>query len=112
MSGRFEAARWDLFIQQGSTWARTLVFSEPIDFLQFRGQIRRFHEDPDVLVSFSFEIVDEKTVAVSLTAAQTAALPPYEFVYDMELFTEGDALVTRFVEGAVRVSPEVTRPAA
>ena len=46
---------------------------------------------------------------ISLTAAQTAAISPGKYFYDVEIFTSGDAVVTRLIQGSVVVTPEVTR---
>lgn len=103
------AGRWDTEIQQGSTFARTLRFDVDVTGLQFRGQIRRDHAAAQVLGEYTFESVDPQTVVVSLSAAETAGLPPGRLVHDLEVFTAGDAYVVRVLEGKVRVTPEVTR---
>jgi hypothetical protein len=103
------AGRWDPLIQQGSSFARTLRFGFEITGYQFRGQIRRSHDDAEVLASYAFAPVDESRVTVLLTAAQTAALPAERLVHDIEIFTAADAFVARVIEGRVRVTPEVTR---
>ncbi len=109
MMGARQAGRWDLVIQQGSTFARTLEFNTDVSGLSFRGQLRRDHASYVVLASFTFEPIDAHTVAVSLSAAETAALPAQRLVHDIEVFTTGDEHVVRLLEGRVRVTPEVTR---
>ncbi|WP_019558480.1 hypothetical protein [Thioalkalivibrio sp. ALE12] len=104
------AARWNIEIQQGSTWARTLNFGEtPIDSLEFRGQIRRTHDDPEVLAEFSFENLGDNRLAVSLDPASTEAIPAGRHVFDIEAYTTEDEFVARLLEGRADVSPEVTR---
>jgi len=48
------------------------------------------------------------TVALGLTATQTANLVPGRYVYDVEVVS-GANVVSRIIEGIVTVTPEVTR---
>ena len=105
-------ATWDITIDQGSSWLRTLTFDQPLTGLSARGQIRRAHSAADVLASFTASVVDENTLALSLSAATTATLPlttSTRWVYDIELHNGDDSYVERIVEGSVTVTPEVTR---
>lgn len=104
-----QAARWDILIQQGSTFLRVLEFDVDISDAHFRGQIRRSHADPAVLGEFTFEPISEFSVALRMTAEETEALPAERLVHDIEVFTQDDIYVARILEGAVRVTPEVTR---
>lgn len=105
-----KAARWDLFVQQGSTWGRVLNFhGTPIDNVEFRGQIRRSHADPTVLATLAFTKLADNRLHIYLTAAETAALPAERMVHDIEVHTLADAWVARLFEGRVTVTPEVTR---
>jgi len=101
---------WDILVQQGSTFERTMDF-EGLDLagLSLRGEIRREHRAAEVLAEFSFEVELPNTVTVTLTPAQTALLPPGRLVHDIELFTPADQFVARVLEGRVTVTPEVTR---
>ena len=45
---------------------------------------------------------------MSLTAAQTAALKPGRYVYDLEL-TKADTTISRIIEGVITIRPEVTK---
>jgi hypothetical protein len=104
-----QAARWDVTVQQGSTWGRALNFGDAsIANVEFRGQIRRDHDDSAALASFTFS-KSGNVLSVSLTAAQTTALPAERLVYDIEAYTALDAFVARLFEGRVTVTPEVTR---
>lgn len=105
------AARWDIHIQQGSTFLRTLDFGEDVDLssFSFRGQIRRAHADPAVLGELAVTALSERLVEVRLTPEQSAALPAGRLVYDIEMHTADDAWVARILEGSANVTPEVTR---
>ena len=48
------------------------------------------------------------TITLTRTAAQTAALTPGRYVYDLELESAG-GVVTRLVEGELTIHAEVTR---
>ena len=47
-------------------------------------------------------------IIMSLTAAQTAALKPGRYVYDLEL-TKADTTISRIIEGVITIRPEVTK---
>lgn len=47
-------------------------------------------------------------VALTLTAAQTAALDAERYVYDLEITKTASGDVTRVIEGIINVSPQVT----
>jgi hypothetical protein len=110
-----QAARWDLLIQQGSSFERVLNFGATSTAdVSFRGHIRRSHDDPCVLAEFVFTDLgpDEnghERLKVSLTPAQTELLPAERLVFDIEAFTADESVVTRLFEGRVTVTPEATR---
>lgn len=122
------ASSFDLEIDQGSSFYRKLILQDedevPVDLTgsTFRGQIRRFPGDIALLAQFTCTVLDQTTnegeVEVTLTAAQTAALPTgrqgvpqrrdQTYAYDIErVFTDGT--VQRVMQGLVTMSPEVTR---
>ena len=47
-------------------------------------------------------------VALSMTAAQTAALDAERYVYDVEVTNNTSNVVTRVIEGIITVRPNVT----
>ena len=47
-------------------------------------------------------------VALSLTAAQSAALDAERYVYDVEITQTSTGVVTRVIEGLITVRPNVT----
>lgn len=87
----------------------------------FRGQIRRTASDPNIVANFTFTLLDQVTntgrVEVYLSATTTSAidlndsLKPQRTLtimsYDIESVYSGR--VTRWLEGTVVFSPEVTR---
>ncbi|MFO8008709.1 MAG: hypothetical protein R6V05_13340 [Candidatus Brocadiia bacterium] len=105
-----EAVRWDVTIQQGSTFVRTMdLVGLDLTGLEFRGQIRREHEDTEVLADYTFEVTGTNTLTVSLTDEETEELPAERLVHDIELVRISPPFVARILEGTVRVTPEVTK---
>lgn len=84
-----------------------------------RAQIRKKHASATATIDFTCTVLAPATdgkVRLLLTAAQTATIPAGESInvtksqyqYDLEIVDENGA-VTRIIDGAVYVSPEVTR---
>ena len=48
-------------------------------------------------------------VTVSLTATQTAAVSPGNYVYDVEYTQSGGTIVERLAEGIITISAEATK---
>ena len=106
------AERWDVLIQQGSTFKRSLEF-EGLDLSLFslRGQIRRAHAAPTALAEYEFELEGTNVLHISLPDSVTEALPEGRLVHDVEIYVDepGHQFVARVLEGNVTVTPEVTR---
>lgn len=116
------ATKLNLAIDQGSDWAKHLVWlddqtpAQPINLTGFtaRMQIRANAEAADTLAELTTE--DGRitlggvagTIDLSLPHAVTDLLPKGKWVYDLELVSAG-GLVTRLVQGSVKVSRNVTR---
>lgn len=120
--------QYDICIEQGATFERTLTIKDsngvPLDITgwEFTGQIRKTYSDPDVVVSFSFDVLDQTTetgkVKMFLSADDTESIPvtpatglsfkPTLYVYGVEA-KKPDDFVYRFLQGVASVSPEVTR---
>lgn len=113
------AGRYDIEIEQGATWSRTITVEDPagtpIDLTGYsaRMQVRSSYDAETPLLSISsadggVEITPlTGTLELSATAAQTAAMPAGIHVYDLELVIGGT--VDRLLSGRARVYPEVTR---
>ena len=112
------AAQYDLVIEQGTTFARTVTVKENggvknLTGYVARAQIRRSHDSTAILQTIAVTITDaiNGTVTLGITAALTAALSPDQSaVWDMEIDDQaGTPVVTRVLEGRVEIRPEVTR---
>ena len=117
------ADTYDLTIDQGADWFWTVTWkvgstaksSAPKNTTGFtaRMQVRaKFNSSTAALnlTSSNGGIVVSSNGVFSLhvTAAQTAAIPPGKYVYDVEAVAPG-GVVTKLARGTVRVVAEVTR---
>lgn len=103
----------NLYIDQGSDFSFSVDLATEgasVNLTEYssRGQIRKSYTS-STATDFSITIDDLDTLSASLTAAQTSALKPGRYVYDIEILS-GDAtpIVTRVVEGQIVVTPRVT----
>ena len=103
----------NLFIDQGSDFNFSVDLATEGASVNLAGysarcQIRKSYTS-STATDFSITINDSDTLSASLTAAQTGALKPGRYVYDIEILS-GDAtpIVTRVVEGQIDVTPRVT----
>lgn len=105
-----------LKIRQGATFQQTFVFKQmdgvPVDLTGYgiRSQIRKTPSSTTKVIDISASIPAplEGKIELSLTDTQTTALPAGVYVYDVELYVIGGN-VERVLEGAITVTPEVTR---
>jgi hypothetical protein len=114
------AARYDIVCEQGASFVRTLVWLDENEVpIQLNGYTARMHIRPTVTSSTLLaELTTENGgitlqpttggIGLTLTAAQTNALPARKAVYDLEL-ESADGFVVRLVEGAFTINPQVTR---
>lgn len=123
------AGVYDILVEQGATFLMTLTFKgsdgEPLDLtdLSFRGKIKKAFTDTVSQAEFTFNVLDQTEddtkgkVEVTLDATVTAAIdaPAKKnirtdtmMVYDIES-EDLEGVVVRWLQGDVRVSPEVTK---
>ena len=114
------AGKYTITVEQGATWTRTITVTDDgsarnLTGYDIRMHVRAGYGSAETLLEL--EIGDGITISdapngvfeLLLTAAQTAALPAISGArYDLEL-EDGAGVVTRLLEGAFTVSPEVTR---
>lgn len=127
------AASYDIKIDQGSDFFMTLTFKDAngdrldLTSFVFDGQIRAQFSNPVILAQFDFTLLDQSValtkgqVLVSLSGEDSTALmvpalplspnstsrPITKFIYDIE--TDVGGITKRWLQGAVLLSPEVTR---
>jgi hypothetical protein len=108
------ATKANIVVDQGTTFSTTISLTDdngdPIDLTGYTGRSQmRKHYTSSNSQSFTVSLNStEGTVALSLTAAQTANLTAGRYVYDVEVVS-GANVVSRIIEGIVTVTPEVTR---
>ena len=106
------AGRWDLRIEQGSTFMQLFTVSEPADWTwdgwSARSQIRSAPaDDGDLLLNLTpYLTVLGPAVRLAIPAAQTEALTR-NGVWDLEMVN--GSTVVRILQGRAVISPEVTR---
>jgi hypothetical protein len=114
------AGIYDMFCEQGATFKSTLSWQDesesPVDLTGYlaRMQVRPSVKSTDLVVELTTEnsriVLYPETgrIELSLSAGLTETLPAKKCVYDLELVAPSGE-VTRLLQGAFTVSPEVTR---
>ena len=107
-----------LVIPQGTTWEKRWHITDPetgvsrdLSEWSARGQIRADHSASVVLYEWTGDAITcdvDGDVTITVTPAESSAWAWRDGVYDVEL-VDPTGRVVRIAQGAVRVSPEVTR---
>jgi hypothetical protein len=111
------AAEYNIPIDQGSDWTVELVVSEDGVVKDITGYLARAQMRPkknSATISATF-VCDVHTpvlgkLSMSLPNAISTALTAAVYYYDLEIYTAGDAQVTRLIKGKVTLDGEVTKP--
>jgi len=115
------AGIWNPIIEQGITWVRVITWTDsddiPVNITGYtvRMQIRENADDEETIVDIS---TTEGSIAlttpasgiftITLSATVTATLTFNRAIYDIEMVAPAGT-VTRLLQGAVRLSKEITR---
>jgi hypothetical protein len=111
---------FDITINQGATFELTITWKDSagtaINLTGYtaRMQVRETYSSTSSIVSLTSSSGitlggSAGTIAIVISATTTAALTaPFSGVYDLELANAG-GVVTRLLQGAATVTPEVTR---
>jgi len=110
------AARYNLVIDQGSDFAINFTVKDNgsvknLTGYSARAQMRTSKSATGVAATFTCTIPTPTngTVTMSLPNATSSGMAAGTYVYDLEIFTSGDATVTRLIQGSVDLTQEVTR---
>lgn len=121
------AGIYNFTIEQGSTLVKQFTYKDAagtvvdLDGYAVRMQIRETIDAPSFIGSFTQESNEglaimqtvsssvSGTIQLTITAAQTKAYSFTTAVYDIEIEHTGSGTVTRLLQGAIKLSPEVTR---
>jgi hypothetical protein len=113
------AGTYNIIIEQGATFARTLTWQADSANVNLTGytarmMIRSTIDDSSTIVSLTTENGGitlggaAGTIALLISATATAALTAGTAVYDLELIS-ASSVVTRLLQGSVTIAREVTR---
>ena len=114
------AGKYDLYIEQGTTWSLPLLWKAMDDTPQdLTGFTARMHIRKKITdAAYEVELTTENggiilggvdgTINLFMSATSTTAIDIKDGVYDLELVS-GGGIVKRLLEGKATISPEVTR---
>lgn len=121
------AATYNLFIDQGSDFAVDLVIKESgsaknLSNYSGRGQLRSSHTSSTIAGYFKVTVTSPTGGALKVelpnsnwtdsggtTRQGSKDIAAGQYVYDVEIFTNSDAVVKRIIQGTATINPEVTR---
>lgn len=115
------AQRYDFSIDQGTTLGKTVnVFLDGAVFnltgYNARLQARERISDTTPVISLTSDpaagltiVAVDGEIAVEMTPEETEALTFDVAAYDLEIYTAGDAIVYRILEGYITLNKELTR---
>jgi hypothetical protein len=114
--------RLNFKLPQGATWIIPATWNDstgqPIDLTGWHAamQARTGFDASDTILDLDDGVQGGivlgdglGTITITVDHADTAAIAPGRYVYDLEL-TAGGGDVTRLLQGTLTVTPEVTRP--
>ena len=111
---------YNFTINQGESFTRTLTWNDsdnnPIDLTNYtaRMQLRCRKDSNDIIISLTTENGritlggELGTIALKIDAIDTESLDFSDARYDLEMI-DGSNIVTRLLEGIVKLNKEVTR---
>lgn len=110
------AATYNIVIDQGSDYALDAVVKENGTPMDLTGYLARAHLRPkkgsNVLTqAFTCTMTDAANgeLKMELANADTALISPGFYYYDLEIYTAGDVVVSRILQGKAKVSAETTK---
>ena len=110
------AATYNLVIDQGSDFAIDLVVKESgsvkdLTGYSARAQLRNKKDSSTLAANFTCTVTSasEGKIKMELANSVSTGLTAGRYFYDLEIYTSGDALVKRLLQGEVTLNQEVTR---
>jgi len=111
------APKHNLTIDQGSDFVFDLVVSESgvikdLTGYSARSHIRSKRASSTLAAEFTCQIVAPAVngvVKMTLTNTASSAMEAGLYYYDLEIYTSGDAIVKRILQGEIILTQEVTR---
>lgn len=113
------AGTYNFTIEQGATFSRTLTWKDgsgnPIDLTGYTAKLELKDVKGNVIITLTTNTGggitlggSAGTIAVTMTATQTAAFNFSAAHYDLKLTASDGVTVTRLLEGVVNLDDEVT----
>ena len=110
------AGKHNIIIDQGSDFAEDYVIKEngvvkDLTGYTARAQMRATKSSSTISATFTCTIATPAngSINMSLGHALSSALTPGKFYWDIEIYTAGEASVTRLLQGEALLTTEVTR---
>tara|TARA_B100001093_G_scaffold407275_1_gene395890 strand:- start:1146 stop:1481 length:336 start_codon:yes stop_codon:yes gene_type:complete len=110
------AGTHNIQIDQGSDFALDLTVTESgsaknLTGYSARAQIRSTKAASSASAAFTCSVVSAAagTLKMELANATSSGLSAGQYFYDLEIFTSGNVIVQRLIEGTVTINQEVTR---
>lgn len=105
----------NIFIDQGSDYSNIVTVTasngQPLNLTGFTvaSQMRKSYSS-SIAYSFNASILSASLgrVRLQLTSAQSEAIPPGRYLYDVEV-TSSNGSKTRVVEGIATITPQITQ---
>ena len=106
----------NLYVEAGATFSRVITYTdssgELVDLTGYTAELQ-VRETVDSATAILTKVPTLGgalgTISWAFTPAETATLTASKYAYALELTKTADSTVTRLVEGALTVSPEVVR---
>jgi tRNA threonylcarbamoyladenosine modification (KEOPS) complex Pcc1 subunit len=114
------AAKYDIVMDQGATFSRAITWQDsqavPVNLTGYTARMQVRDEVDSSTSALSLTTENSRislggaagTIALLVSATDTAAVAAGEYVYDLELVS-GSGTVTRLIQGCFTVDAEVTR---
>lgn len=109
------AGVYNIIVEQGSSFAQKITVktdgvAKNLTGYSARAQIRPTRTSATLTATFTCVVNPTAgEILMNLSPEQTTPIAPGRYFYDLEIFTPGDTVVSRLLQGEVTVSPEVTR---
>lgn len=112
------AGTYDIIVDQGSDYALEVTVKDDTSTVSdltgysARSQMRDKKSSSTVTASFTCTIADDPTtgkIEMTLSNSVSKDIPAGSYYYDLEIYTDSDAVVKRILQGKVTVTQEVTR---
>jgi hypothetical protein len=110
------AGKYNIEIDQGSDFALDVTVKEDgsvkdLTGYSARSQMRAKKSDASAAASFTCTVTDAANgiLKMELSNSTSSNMTAGRYFYDLEIYTSGDAIVKRILEGEVNIDREVTR---